>query len=51
MNLKLSKLNDDQYVLKIDKSRIFNFKRKKEISSLWLANENEWRKKETTLTV
>ena len=51
VDLKLSKLNDDGFLLKISDSSIYNFKRKKELSSIWLANEDFWLKKEKSSMV
>ena len=51
VDLKLSKLNDDGFLLKISDSSIYNFKRKKELSSIWLANEDFWLRKEKSSMV
>ena len=51
VDLRLSKLNEDEFLLKISDLSIYNFKRKKEQSSVWFANEHFGLKKETASMV
>ena len=44
------RVNEDEFTLRIDEYT-FNFKRRKEVSSVWTAADHEWRKREASITV